>query len=62
MLVSKLIENYGEEDVRKKILAGFQALTPAANFVFNLDKRNRIKFNTKFNEFCTTTYGLLFIR
>ncbi len=61
MLVGKLIEKYDEEDVRKKIFAGFHALTPA-NFVFNLDKRSRIKFNSKFNEFCTSTYGLLFIR
>jgi hypothetical protein len=60
-LVSQLITQYEDENVKRKIIEGFQSLTPA-NFNFNTEKRNRLKFNSKFNEFCIKTYGLLFIR
>ena len=61
MLVNDLVAQYDDEQLKAKILSGFQALTPT-NFIFSLDKRNRLKFNSKFNDFCIKTYGLLFIR
>ncbi len=61
MLVNELVTEYQDESLKEKILSGFLQLTPT-NFTFNLEKRNRIKFTTKFNEFCIKTYGLLFIR
>ncbi|CAF0887255.1 unnamed protein product [Brachionus calyciflorus] len=60
--------------LKEKIQQGFNTLVALptqfqaiSNFeinlsMFNLEKRNRIKFNTKFNEFSIKTYGLLFIR
>ena len=61
VLVSELMEQYSDENLKQKIFDGFKSLTPS-NFVFNMEKRNRLKFNSKFNEFCIKTYGLLFIR
>jgi hypothetical protein len=61
MLVNELVEKYGDEMVRTNIINGFNKLTPQT-FNFNLEKRNRLKFNTKFNEFCIKTYSLLFIK
>ena len=61
MLVSQLMEQYGDESLKQKIFTGFTSLTPS-NFVFNMEKRNRLKFSSKFNDFCIKTYGLLFIK
>lgn len=61
MLVSQLVAQYEDDTMKQKIIEGFHSLTPT-NFNFNMEKRNRLKFITKFNEFCVKTYGLLFIR
>lgn len=61
VLVSQLIEQINDDNLKMKIMEGFNNLTPV-NFTFNMEKRNRIKFSSKFNEFCIKTYGLLFIR
>jgi hypothetical protein len=61
VLVSQLIEQINDDNLKMKIMEGFNNLTPV-NFAFNMEKRNRIKFSSKFNEFCIKTYGLLFIR
>jgi hypothetical protein len=61
MLVGQLVEQYTDNNIKQKILEGFSSLTPS-NFVFTMEKRNRLKFNTKFNEFCVKTYSLLFIK
>ena len=71
-LVSQLIRNKfatGTE-LEEKIESGFKILITSSNqsnfeinlSMFNFEKRNRIKFNSKFNEFSIKTYGLLFIR
>ena len=61
LLVGQLVEQYPDDNIKQKILEGFTSLTPS-NFLFTMEKRNRLKFSTKFNEFCVKTYGLLFIR
>ncbi|RMZ94498.1 exportin-4, partial [Brachionus plicatilis] len=71
-LVSQLIRTKfaTSTELKQKIESGFKNLITSPNqsnlevnlSMFNLEKRNRIKFNSRFNEFCIKTYGLLFIR
>ena len=61
MLVNQFLEQYTDESLKRKIFDGF-ALLISSNLIFNMEKRNRLKFNLKFNEFCIKTYGLLSIR
>jgi hypothetical protein len=61
MQVNELMAQYNEDpNIKQKIIEGFHRLTN--NFQFNMEKRNRLKFNSKFNEFSVKTHGLLFIR
>jgi len=60
-LVGGLVGQYEDEELRAKIVEGFRMLTPD-NLSLDMQKRSRMRFAAKFNEFCVRTYGLLFVR
>ena len=60
-MVNNILMQFTDQDLKLRILKGFETLTPAS-LIFNHEKKNKIRFTDKFNEFCVQTYGLLFIK
>ncbi len=60
-LVGELVGQYEDEELRCRIAEGFRVLS-GDSVSFDMQKRSRLRFSAKFNEFCVKTYGLLFVR